>query len=259
MNGPVTVAANFTSSSGPDLNTYYTYDLMNHVRQVVMPRSTGTQTRTFNYNNTGFLQSATNPENGTVTYTYASNGMVASKSDAKGQRIVYVYDGNFLIRVEHYPAPGNVEDLCQRITYYYSADPFPGYFSQYAYGRRPGAEYNRCSTELPAQFQERYSYTAGGLVTRKRLTVTENVAPPGNTNLKSVDLDTAQTYDNEGKVLTVKYPDTKGFDIDNQYVTLPGATYTYTYDGMGRPITLADDRTTPVNWVNNCSMGRPGS
>ena len=59
--------------------------------------------------------------------------------------------------------------------------------------------------------------------------------------IRSRDLDTAQTYDNEGKVLTVKYPDTLGFDINSNYVTLPGATYTYAYDGMSRPITLAVD------------------
>ena len=73
--------------------------------------------------------------------------------------------------------------------------------------------------------------------------------------IRSRDLDTAQTYDNEGKVLTVKYPDTLGFDINSNYVTLPGATYTYGYDGMSRPITLVDDRSTPVNWVNNVQYG----
>jgi YD repeat-containing protein len=57
-----------------------------------MPRSTGTQTRTFNYNNTAFLQSATNPENGTVNYTYTASGALATKIDAKGQKVVYTYD-----------------------------------------------------------------------------------------------------------------------------------------------------------------------
>jgi hypothetical protein len=60
-----------------------------------------------------------------------------------------------------------------------------------------------CNAAQPAQqFQERYSYTKGGLVEKKRLTVTANVNPNGYT-AQSVNLDTAQTYDNEGKVLTV--------------------------------------------------------
>jgi hypothetical protein len=50
--------------------------VMNHLISVSMPRGTATQTRTFNYNVgssvTAFLQSATNPETGTVSYTYNS-------------------------------------------------------------------------------------------------------------------------------------------------------------------------------------------
>jgi uncharacterized protein RhaS with RHS repeats len=49
------------------LTTSYTYDWMNHVAQVSMPRGGTTQTRTFVYDGAGHLTSATNPENGTVT------------------------------------------------------------------------------------------------------------------------------------------------------------------------------------------------
>jgi uncharacterized protein RhaS with RHS repeats len=74
---------NLVSVQEPDptlnttVTTSYTYDILNHLTGVSMPRgASGTQTRTFNYNCgatvTGFLQSATNPENGTVTYTYNS-------------------------------------------------------------------------------------------------------------------------------------------------------------------------------------------
>jgi hypothetical protein len=54
--------------------------LLNNVTQVTMPRATGTQTRSFNYNNTAYLQSATNPENGTVTYTSTATSNIASKT-----------------------------------------------------------------------------------------------------------------------------------------------------------------------------------
>jgi YD repeat-containing protein len=105
INGLAAVTATFlTGSAGPDLNTYYTYDLLNNVTQVTMPRATGTQTRTFNYNNTAYLQSATNPENGTVTYTYTTAGNLAGKTDAKGQKVVYTYDGyNRLWQVQRTP------------------------------------------------------------------------------------------------------------------------------------------------------------
>ena len=57
-----------------NVTTSYTSNVLNHLIHVSMPRGSTTQTRTFNYNSgttvTGLLQSATNPENGTVTYTY---------------------------------------------------------------------------------------------------------------------------------------------------------------------------------------------
>jgi YD repeat-containing protein len=68
--------------------TTYTYDLLNNLSQVSMPRPTGTQTRTFVYNGP-YLMSATNPENGTVSYTYNSIYKVATKTDAKGQQVQY--------------------------------------------------------------------------------------------------------------------------------------------------------------------------
>jgi RHS repeat-associated protein len=252
-------------TGGGTLTTSYTYDLLNHVTQVTMPRSTGMQTRTFNYNFgttvTAFLQSATNPENGTVNYTYNGDGNLTTKTDAKGQKIVYTWDSSKrLTQVQHYPAPGNVEDVCQRVTYYYDADPFSGAFSQYAWGRRTGVEYG-CGLGYSMtlhQFRERYSYTPGGLVTRKRLTVTDAPNPDLPDSLQSVSLDTAQTYDNAGKVLTVKYPDTLGGCCSGQNYVVPGATFTYTYDGMARPITLTEDRQTPLNWVNNVQYGPAG-
>ena len=50
--------------------TFYTYDVLNHLTSVYMPRGTTTQYRTFNYTSGttvgAFLLSATNPENGTI-------------------------------------------------------------------------------------------------------------------------------------------------------------------------------------------------
>ncbi len=73
--------------------TSYTYNLLNKLTGVSMPRGGVTQTRTFNYSlTTGWLTSATNPETGTVSYTYNADGSLASKTDAKGQPTTYTYD-----------------------------------------------------------------------------------------------------------------------------------------------------------------------
>src|ERR1700675_1240014 len=78
------------------VSTNYTYDMLNHLTQVSMPRGSNTQTRTFNYltgTTVGIdLLSATNPENGTVTYTYNSDHSLHTKTDAKSQVFTYSYD-----------------------------------------------------------------------------------------------------------------------------------------------------------------------
>ena len=99
-----------------NVTTSYTYDILNHLTAVSMPRGSNTQTRTFNYT-TGtavgaFLLSATNPENGTVTYTYNSNNLLASKTDAKGQNFTYQYDSyNRLSSITWTNAPGGSKVL----------------------------------------------------------------------------------------------------------------------------------------------------
>jgi YD repeat-containing protein len=251
-------------TSGPTvLNTYYTYDALDHLTQVSMPRSNGTQTRTFNYNGTAYLQNATNPENGTVNYTYNGDGTPATKTDAKGQKIAYTYDGyQRVIEIQRYPSPGTTEDLCQRTNFYYDTNPFNGSYSQYSMSRPTAAQYGVPTNLLgaigycptPYQFTEMYSYIRGGAVSRKRLTLTPGLTSTTGSFEPPSSLDTTQTYDNEGKVLTVKYPDTPYYTA-NGLATLTGPTYSYSYDTQGRPTGLVDNQTSPVTWVNNVQYG----
>jgi len=217
-----------------------------------MPRSTCTQTRTFVYGGK-YLLSATNPENGTVNYTYTANGKIATKTDAKNQQIVYTYDAYLrLTQIQRYPTPGN-EDICQRTTFSYDTNPIDGSFSQYAWGRTTAVQYGipmsllstggGCPSGVPYALADQYSYTPAGLVTKKRLSLTANVSPQ-STTLRTANLDTSQTYDSQGRVLTVTYPDAKA--------------YTYAYDGVSRPVSLTDNQPTPVAWVNNVQYGLSG-
>src|SRR5258708_35724472 len=97
-------------ASGADYVTTYGYDLLGHLTSVSMPRPSGTQTRTFNYNNGAYLLSATTPENGTVTYTYNGYAKVATEVDAKKQKIAYTYDPLArLTQIDHYPAAGKAQ------------------------------------------------------------------------------------------------------------------------------------------------------
>jgi YD repeat-containing protein len=67
------------------------YDLWGNLAQVSMPRSAGTQTRTLTYAGSQ-LQSATNPETGTVRYYYNPDGTLYRREAAKGQVTLYYYD-----------------------------------------------------------------------------------------------------------------------------------------------------------------------
>ena len=92
--------ANPTSST---YTTSYTYDAWGNLAGVSMPRGSTTQTRTFTYSGS-LLQTATNPENGTVSYYYNSMNKVSRKHDAKGQDIVYTYDSiGRLTETQSYP------------------------------------------------------------------------------------------------------------------------------------------------------------
>lgn len=77
------------SQTAATATTTYTYDALNHLTVVTMKRQMPggnfvTQMRTFNYvvgsSITAYLQSAANPENGTVSYTYSSDGSLATKA-----------------------------------------------------------------------------------------------------------------------------------------------------------------------------------
>ena len=231
-----------------ELNTYYTYDLLNHLTQVSMPRSTGTQTRTFNYDpTTQRLTSATNPENGTVNYTYNGDGTLATRIDAKNQKIAYFYDGNKRVtEIKRYPVSTGAEDVYQRATFYYDTNPFDGAFSQYSYTRPTAVEWGGdANAPVPYKFRQMYSYTPGGLVTKKRVTTINGLQ-------QSASLETWQAYDNEGRVLSVKYPDA-WVQTFNGYALETGKTYSYTYDGMGRPTKLTDNQS--IDWAKDVVYG----
>jgi len=232
------------ANSSLHYGTTYTYDLLNNLTQVSMPRPSGTQTRTFVFSGK-FLVSATNPENGTVNYTYNSYLKMAQKTDAKGQAIVYTYDTLArLTKVRRYPTgTSNAEDTCQQENYYYDSNPFTSGYSQYSSGRLTAVQYYAPVFNYGCgnTFTEQYSYNQGGAKTNKGLLITRTLQwqgnccgnnPPSGSGPSTADLESSYTYDNEGRMLSVHYPgSTNG---------TAGPNLGYAYDTMGRLNTMTD-------------------
>ena len=72
------------------------------------------------------------------------------------------------------------------------------------------------------QWTEMYAYNSPGSALKKKLLVSRGVNEPA--------LESTYTYNNEGQMVSTTYP-------------LAGATYTYTFDSIGRPLSLSDGST----------------
>src|SRR5256714_1992164 len=78
----------YEDPNGLSYQTSYAYDTLDDLTTVTQ----GVQTRSFTYDSLKRLQSAVNPESGTVTYSYDDNGNLTQKTDARNVSSTYVYD-----------------------------------------------------------------------------------------------------------------------------------------------------------------------
>jgi hypothetical protein len=254
--------------------TTYSYDALNHLIGVSMPRrmpggNVVTQARTFNYlvGNaiTAYLQSATNPENGTVSYIYNyPDGTLAGKTDAKGTTLLYQRDayGRVTQLQQHNPRDSNGQPVPPTPirTYTYDTNPVDNTFSQHAWGRLTTVQYNVPSlsntldnNEHEIDFTgdaviEMYSYSTPGQVVSKRLRVTR--ADTLNENL-TADLNGSWAYNNEGKLTGVNYPG----DPNGNYAP---PSYSYSYDGMGRLAGMTETAPTSLTLVSGVTYNAAG-
>src|SRR6202023_1773971 len=94
--------------------------------------------------------------------------------------------------------------------FYYDTNPLDGTgtFSQYALGRLTAVQ--NAPTANADTFIEMYSYTQPGQIATKRLRLSRTVQ--GQT--KNGDLDAQYSYDNEGKMTSVTYPQSWYYDVN---------------------------------------------
>jgi RHS repeat-associated protein len=239
----------------PYVETRYTYNLLNQLVQVEMPRGSSTQYRSYIYDaSTRRLTSMTQPETGTTTFSYNADGSLAYKLDAKGQKVAYTYDTyQRITEIKRYKSNGT-EDTLQKDTFRYDTFDVSGNWGQNGWGRLTKASWS-VSSDL--RFIQRYSYLAGGAIAKKQLTI--------NKQGKSRALEATYNFDSDGYLTSMKYPDQ--FNeiplYSGNWVTTPGPTFNFTRDGLGRATKmtqLADASTGGVNvdWVYNVILGPAG-
>jgi len=201
--------------------TLYKYDTLGKLKSATLSRPEGTQKHTFKYDGGGRLLIGNRAESGHEEMIYNADGTLATRTDAKGQRTAYSYDSlKRLVSVKRFGVNGQVKpEECG--SYYYDRNPFDAGFSQNTEGRLVAAQWGDTNIG-PGLLTEMYSYTASGRITQKRLRVNR-----GNGN---VDLDLGYSYDDEGRVTGISYPN-------------GGPTLNYSYDAMGRQnlLTTATD------------------
>ena len=222
--------------------TSYTYDQLNHLLQVTMPRSTGTQYRIFTYDSTTQrLTSAKNPEtnNLAVSYTYNADGTLATKKDANGNTLTYTYDTYG--RLTSSPAGTFVYDTCPAQDNY--CTNAPGQLVEATFGSMVGPN--------DLTFQYDYTYTPAGKVSSKTLTLTSaNQLGFGGVHAWG-SLTASYTYDSQGALTAMAYPLCQSWQI----CTPP--TFTYTLDALERPTTLTgNDNITYVSGVTYNAAGQ---
>jgi RHS repeat-associated protein len=132
------------------------------------------------------------------------------------------------------------EDACARVTNYYNTNPFNPTFSANTVNRLAATAFGSWGTsgclsgENQHAWYQMYSYHPAGVVTSKQLAVSGGSA-----------VTASYTYDTAGRTVTRTYP-----------VAIGGATqsdtFTSTFDGMGRPVTLTGSESpSPLTWVQN--------
>src|ERR1017187_36324 len=199
--------------------TTYVYNAVNQLLTVTMPRSSGTQTRSFVWTGSD-MTSDTNPENGTVSYTYDGAHRVLTRTDAKGQKTQYTYDtyGRRTL-VQHFN-PSQTEQVSQQVGYTYDTQSIVPYFSQYAAGRVAAVTFTNEVQGSPEQFAYLYSYSQSGHIATQRMRMNSGSNSP-------VDMDATYEWDNEGKMTSTVPPGGGlGGGTPNKYL--------YLYDAMGR-------------------------
>lgn len=237
-------ATSASATTGADVTTTYAYDLGNHLSSVSMPDGSTTQTRSFVYDNRGFLLSETHPELGGVD----GNGTIAySNYDARGHALKRTtgsdsaFDLNFTYdKAERLT---NVKDSAGKSlkTFVFAT---ANATDNYRNGRLQSAVRDNRVTGTDIRVTEDYEYGSDANVS-KRTTKVENVNEPANSSTTIQTFSQTFAYDVSGNLTSIHYPTVDGTisgtptitELTNRYasgflVAVPDYSGSSTADGI---------------------------
>ena len=226
------------------LATFYTYDAVDRLTQVIQ----GSQTRTYTYDGLGRITKETTPEAGTVTLSYTTSGgglcsgdpdNICSMTDARGVVTNYSYDalGRILSRSYVVPQGSIVSAMPNNVCTPAGSQSQANVCMYYDQGGKPAFALGRQTKLIDPSGSEVYTYDSMGKVTQVQKTISGTTYTLGYQYNAGGDL-TQITYPS-GRVVQQSYnaigqlcevaPSTTGCAT----ATNPFATG-YSYDAEGR-------------------------
>jgi YD repeat-containing protein len=198
------------SPTGANVTTQYGYDVGNRLGSVTMTGSEGAQTRTFTYDNRGFLLSEKHPEkgisgNGTVSYSsYDARGHAGQKIDgaANGQfDLTFTYDAaERLTEVDDLFPSTTTRRALKKFVFGTANTATPSYEN----GKLTQTQRVNHPQSVPADVVVTETYTYGGKDGR----VSKKSTQATNSGTSSVIQSFSQTfaYDDLGEATSLGYP-----------------------------------------------------
>ncbi|MGJ5820989.1 RHS repeat-associated core domain-containing protein, partial [Paludibaculum fermentans] len=154
----------------------------------------------------------------------------------------YIYDAyGRVTMVKRYPVSTGAEDVNQRTTNTYDYDG-AGSSTRNIWGRL-------AAVSVPGAVTEHYSYTAAGLLTSK-------ASDFGGSSYMTPTVD--YSYDNEGKVTQMVYPQHGRLNTPTTYDIFPRLTLNYGYDAMGQLQKITSGSGPGVDLVNSATYNAAG-
>ena len=207
--------------ANPSTSTYtttYTFNAVNSLLKVNLGTRNGLiqGNRTFAYDSTTRLTSKYEPETGTTSFTYNADGTVHTKTFGNNNVVTYAYDTygretSDGIGTIGYDSYGQLANLYSTQAHSYLPLGGTNLYGHIAYKQEPCASFG--STAYCTEF---FSYSPLGKVTQEVYAIAY-----GSASYYSPAITASFSYDDEGRLASIGYPD--------------GTGYTYAFDAMGRP------------------------